>query len=164
MDHNSVFSYYGSVAKSGPPDSEIIKPSLCPTQLSTNFIMLTNFKMPTIVGILTFISMINTTPERLKARTFFNCRYFSFYAQSKFRAQLSWACKKFYNLRTWCVTRSATSLVKGVKGGLGVYSLQYSMMKVTGTRNQTVRVLCLLYKEKKTKELIHLHHERIWWS
>ena len=31
------------------------------TQLSKNFILLINVKMPTIVGILTFISMINTT-------------------------------------------------------------------------------------------------------
>ena len=30
-----------------------------------------NVKMPTIVGILTFISMINTTSERLKARNLF---------------------------------------------------------------------------------------------
>ena len=49
------------------------------TQLSTKFIMLINVKMPTIVGILTFISMINTTYERLKARHFFICCYFSFY-------------------------------------------------------------------------------------
>ena len=32
------------------------------------FILLINVKMPTIVGILTFISMINTTPEGLKAK------------------------------------------------------------------------------------------------
>ena len=59
------------------------------TQLSMTFILLTNVKMPTIVGILTFISMINTTSERLKARNFFICRYFSFYEQLKFRSQLS---------------------------------------------------------------------------
>ena len=47
-------------------------------------------------GILTFISMINTISERLIARIFFICRYFSFYEQLKFRAQLSWAWKKFY--------------------------------------------------------------------
>ena len=35
----------------------------------------------TIVGILTFISMKNTTSERLPARNFFICRYFSFYEQ-----------------------------------------------------------------------------------
>ena len=45
----------------------------------TKFIMLINVKMPTIVGILTIISMINTTSERLKARNFFICRHFSFY-------------------------------------------------------------------------------------
>ena len=33
----------------------------CSTQLSTKFILLINLKMPTIVGILTLISMINTT-------------------------------------------------------------------------------------------------------
>ena len=53
----------------------------CSTQLSMLFIMLINVKMPTIVGILTFISMINTTSERLKARNFFSWRYFSFYEQ-----------------------------------------------------------------------------------
>ena len=60
----------------------------CSTQLSTKFILVINVKMLTGVGILTFISMINTTAERLKARTFFNCRYFSFYEQFKFCAQL----------------------------------------------------------------------------
>ena len=61
----------------------------CSTQLSMKFILLINVKMPTIVGILTFISMIYTIPERLKARNFFICLYFSFYEQLKFRAQLS---------------------------------------------------------------------------
>ena len=61
----------------------------CSTQLSTKFILLINVKMPTIVGILTFISMINTTSERLKAKNIFICRNFSFYEQLKFRAQLS---------------------------------------------------------------------------
>ena len=64
--------------------------------------MLMNVKMPTIVGILTLISMINTTSERLKGRNFFICWYFSFYEQLKFRAQLSLAWKFFYNLRAWC--------------------------------------------------------------
>ena len=61
----------------------------CSTQLSTEFILLLNVKMPTIVGILTFISMINTTSGRLKARNIFICPYFSFYEHLKFRAQLS---------------------------------------------------------------------------
>ena len=68
---------------------EFVKLFSCSTQLSTKFILLINVKMPTIVGILTFINMINTTSERLKSRNFFICRYFSFYEQLKFRAQLS---------------------------------------------------------------------------
>ena len=62
--------------------------------------------MSTIVGILTFISMINITSERLKARNFFICQYFSFYEQLKFRAQLSWAWKKFYNLGAWTIGKT----------------------------------------------------------
>ena len=69
-------------------NTEEIKLFPCSTQLSTKFILLINVKMP-IVGILTFISMINTTSERLKARHFIICVYFNFYEQLKFRAQLS---------------------------------------------------------------------------
>ena len=61
----------------------------CLTHLSIKFILLINVKMPTIVGILTFISRINTTSERLKARIFFICRYFSFDEQLNFHVQLS---------------------------------------------------------------------------
>ena len=68
---------------------EVIKKKSCSTQLSTKFILLINVKMPTIVGILTFISMINTTSESLKAINFFICRYFSFDVQLKFHAKLS---------------------------------------------------------------------------
>ena len=42
--------------KSGP---KVIKLFSCSTQLSIKFILLINVKMPTIVGILTFISRIN---------------------------------------------------------------------------------------------------------
>ena len=66
------------------PGPEFIKLFPCSTQLSMKFILLINVKMPTIVGILTFISIINTISERLKARHFFNCRYFSFYEQLNF--------------------------------------------------------------------------------
>ena len=51
--------------------------------------LLIHVKMPSIVGILTFISMINTTSERIKARNFFIYRYFSFYEQLRYCAQLS---------------------------------------------------------------------------
>ena len=71
------------------PGHEVIKLFSYSTQLSMKFILLINVKMPTIVGILTSISIINITPERLKARNFFICRYFSFYEQLKFHAQLS---------------------------------------------------------------------------
>ena len=71
------------------PGLEVINLFSCSTQLRTKFIMLINIKMPTIVGILTFISMINTISQKLIAINFFICRYFSFYVQYKFRAQLS---------------------------------------------------------------------------
>ena len=61
----------GNVYRPGP---KVIKLFPCLTQLSTKFILLINVKMPTIIGILTFISMINTTSERLKAIHFFICR------------------------------------------------------------------------------------------
>ena len=50
------------------PGPEVIKLFPYSTQLSTKFILLINVKMPTIVGILTFISMINTAYDSLKAR------------------------------------------------------------------------------------------------
>ena len=55
--------------------------------------------MPTIVGILKFISMWNATSESLKASKVSIFQQFSFYEQLKFHAQLS--TKKFYNLRAW---------------------------------------------------------------
>ena len=65
------------------------------------FSLLINVKMPTIVGILTFISRINTASEsfNLKARKkIFIFHYFTFYEQLKLHAQLSWAWKTFYDL------------------------------------------------------------------
>ena len=47
------------------------KTFLCSTQLSMRFILLINVKTPTIVGILTFISMMNTSYERPNARHFY---------------------------------------------------------------------------------------------
>ena len=68
---------------------EVIKLFPCSTQLSTILILLKNVTIPTTVGILTFISMMNIISERLKARNFFMFRYFSFYEQMKLHAQLS---------------------------------------------------------------------------
>ena len=53
------------------------------------FIKLINVKMPTIVGILTFITMINTTSERLNTRKVFIFQHISFNEQLNFYAQLS---------------------------------------------------------------------------
>ena len=58
-------------------------------QLSMKFILLINVKMPTIVGILTFISRINRTADSFKARKVINFQHFSFYKQLKFHAQLT---------------------------------------------------------------------------
>ena len=71
------------------PGPEVIKLFSYSTQLNTKFILLINVKMPTIVGILTFISMIKTTSERLKAIYFFICWYFSFYEQHESSVELS---------------------------------------------------------------------------
>ena len=42
------------------PGPEVIQLFLCPTQLSMKFFLLINVKMPTIVGILTFMSRKNS--------------------------------------------------------------------------------------------------------
>ena len=55
-----------------------------------NFIMLINFKIPTIVGIITFIGMINTSSEVFKARKVgvgFFLQHFSFYGQLNVNSQ-----------------------------------------------------------------------------
>ena len=60
------------------PGPEVLKLFSCSTQLSMKFIMLISVKMPTIVGILTFMSMINTTSEHVKARKVFIFKQFRF--------------------------------------------------------------------------------------
>ena len=57
--------YEDKLVRSG---SEVIKLFSYSTQMSMKFILLINVKMPTTVGILAVISMMNTTSERLKAR------------------------------------------------------------------------------------------------
>ena len=53
------------------------------------FILLINVKMTTVVGILKFISMINTTSEIFQARKIFIFHHFTFYEQLQAHAQLS---------------------------------------------------------------------------
>ena len=50
--------------------------------------LLINIQMPTIVDILTFLSMINTSLDSLKAKVFI-FQHLGFYEQLKFYAQLS---------------------------------------------------------------------------
>ena len=58
------------------------------------FIPLINVKIPTIVGILTFISIIiSTTSEILKARNFFTCHLY-LYEQLKFCVLVKLSMKK----------------------------------------------------------------------
>ena len=71
-----------------PSGLEVIK-LFMPYSTEIKFIILINVKMPTIVGILTFISMINATYDSLKACKVFICQHFSFYVQLKVHAQLS---------------------------------------------------------------------------
>ena len=54
---------------------EVIKLFPCSIQLIMKFILLINVKMPTIVGILTFISIIKTIFERLNAKKLLNLSY-----------------------------------------------------------------------------------------
>ena len=54
-----------------------------------NFTMHINVKIPTSVGILTSISMINTSSEVLKARKIGGLYYFSVYDQLNVHAQFS---------------------------------------------------------------------------
>ena len=99
IDYENIFySYSPPSTDSRRARPEVIKLFPCSTQLSTKFILRINFKMPTIVGILTFISMIITKFERLKARYFFFYWYFSFYEQFKFHAWLGEHEKSFITM------------------------------------------------------------------
>ena len=69
------------------------------------FIMLIKVKIPTIVGILTFIIMINTSSEDLKERKIIIFQHFSLHEQLKFQAQLSLAWKQF---RAWTISEHTT--------------------------------------------------------
>ena len=71
------------------PGAEVIKISSCSTQLSIAFILLIDVKMPTIVGMLTFISRVNECLLSLKHEMSIDCGYFTIHEQFKFHAQLS---------------------------------------------------------------------------
>ena len=85
-----------SLYKPGP---EIIKLFSCSTQLSMKFILLKSVKMPTIVGILTFISMINIPSKCFKQDKLVIFQYFTFYEQLNF--VLSWVEHDFFFITSW---------------------------------------------------------------
>ena len=61
----------------GCPGLDLIKQFSCSTQLSNEIHPAYNVKMPTIVGILTFINRMKTTSENFKARTnLYFCHHF----------------------------------------------------------------------------------------
>ena len=74
------------IRRQGP---KVIKLFSCSTQVRLKFILLINVKMPTIVGILTFISRINYRLWSFKPSISIYLDYFSIYEESKFQAQLS---------------------------------------------------------------------------
>ena len=71
------------------PGLEVIKLFSCSTQLRLKFILLINVKMPTIVGISTFISRINYRLWHSKPSISIYLGYFGIYEQFRFYAQLS---------------------------------------------------------------------------
>ena len=66
--------------------------------MSMKFILLINVKMPTIVGMLTFISMIKTSLDSLKSRNVYTFQHFCFYEQFELLCSVELSMKKFYNL------------------------------------------------------------------
>ena len=125
--------------KTGP---EVINVFSYSTQLSTKFSLLMKFKMPTIVGILTFISMLNTTSERLKARNFFICRYFRFNEQLKFCAHE----KSFITSGPGCVVL-VFSVASSVRVGLFLRLVDNLLPVITGMALHA----CFYFRGKKRK-------------
>ena len=72
-----------------------LKKISCSTQLSMKFFLLTNVKLPTIVGILTFMSRKNSILGLSEPEKSLISWYFYTYEHLKFHAQLSWAWNIF---------------------------------------------------------------------
>ena len=84
MGHIGLSKQYRS--RSGP---RAIKNTLCSTQLSTKFFLLMNVKMPTIVGILTFMSRNIALNAYLSPKNAEFLDIFHTNEDLKFHAQLS---------------------------------------------------------------------------
>ena len=83
---------------SGP---EVTKKSSCWTQQSMNLQLLIKSKIPTNEEVSCFKPLRCCIYHANKCLNANNCWHFNIYEQDKFRAQLSWAWKKFYILGTW---------------------------------------------------------------
>ena len=84
IGHNSMVVRFGPRSSESRPQD--YKTFLCSAQLRLKFILLKNVKMPTTVGILTFMSRINYS---LLCLFSIYLGYFGIYEQLKFYAQLS---------------------------------------------------------------------------
>ena len=86
----NLFMTYGMCQKkrfwSGP---EVIKLFSYTTQLSMKIFLLINIKMPTVVGILIFISRTNFMLSSALQEKSLNWWYLIFYKRNKFHSQLS---------------------------------------------------------------------------
>ena len=86
MLYNININSSNSVPRTGP---EVIKLFSCSTQLNMKFFLLINVKMPTIVGILTFLSEKNSILGLSEPKKAEFLDIFYTYEHFKFHAQLS---------------------------------------------------------------------------
>ena len=93
------------------PGLEIIKLFSCSTQLNMKFILLINVKMPTIVGILAFISRINTPSKSFKgSKIFYLSPFYPLWAVELSRS-VELSMKKFYKCEGWFFLQEYTSIL-----------------------------------------------------
>ena len=86
--YSSVFSK-AFRPQNNQPGPEVIKKILCSTQLNMKFFLLIHVKMPTIVGILTFMNMKNSIPSLSEPEKRLNILVFYTFEHLEFHAQLS---------------------------------------------------------------------------
>ena len=80
------------------PGHEVIKTNSCSTQLSMKFFLLINVKMPTNVGVLTFISRKNSILGLCELAKKLNLLIFLYLGAFKIPCSAGWSMKNFYNL------------------------------------------------------------------
>ena len=91
-------NHHPETKKSGPDDIKLLSGS---TQLSTNFFLLKYIKMPTVVGILTFMGWKNSIrglSEPEKRTEFLRLFLFSLMSIFKISCSAELSMEKFYNL------------------------------------------------------------------